>query len=141
MFVPLAALLGFFTAFVLVFPLNWSIHYLLWNFWHPMPGKMFLMYALPYDAAMAASLVIQFGTYAAPRHKRVVAFCLLICGALVAWSMVGDFYSPEAFIPPGLHHSAPIRVWWPLIGTYLGGIVTFTWLYFASPRSPAGISP
>ncbi len=125
--VPLASLVGFFAAIVLAEPLNWLIHYFLWTYVHPIPGKMFLMYVCPYDGALAASLLIQFGTYAAPSHKKLTAFCLLICGGIMAWQMVGEFYSPDALVEHGVRHG-PVRVWWPIVGTYLGGILTFAWI-------------
>jgi hypothetical protein len=124
--VPLAAFIGFLASIVLAGPLNMLIHYLLWSNSQVMPGKMFLLYALPYDGALAASLFIQFGAYAAPNHKKLASLCLLILGGIFAWLFVGEFYSPQ------FSHSGPIRVWWPIIGTYLGGLGTFAWIYVAS---------
>jgi len=95
-----------------------------------MPGKDFLLYAMPYDGALAASLFIQFGTYAAPSHKRWAALCLLVIGGIVAWRLVGVTYAPD-FSPNG-----PVRVWWPIIGTYTGGIITFVWLCIVSRMKP-----
>jgi hypothetical protein len=126
LFVPLAALLGFLASIVLAGPLNMLIHYILWASGHAMPGRMFLLYALPYDGALAASLFIQFGTYAAPSHKNFAALCLLIFGGIIAWQFVGTVYSP-GFSPRG-----PIRVWWPIVGTYIGGIFTCVWVCVVS---------
>jgi hypothetical protein len=106
------------------------IHSLLWNNGHAMLGKMFLLYALPYDGALAASLFIQFGTYAAPSHKNLVALCLLIFGGIIAWLCVGEFYSPQ------FSHSGPVRVWWPIVGTYLGGICTYAMIFLTSMTKP-----
>lgn len=125
--VLLAALLGFLASIVLAIPLNMLIHSILWANGHAMPGKDFLLYALPYDGALAASLFIQFGTYAAPSHKQLTALCLLIFGGIIAWPFVGEFYSPEHMI-----HHGPIRVWWPVMGTYFGGVFTFAWIWLAS---------
>jgi len=122
LFVPLAAFLGLLASVVLAGPLNMLIHYVLWTNGHVMPGKMFLLYVLPYEGVLAASLFIQFGTYAAPSHKKLTALCLLICGGIMAWQSIGEFYSPQ-FSPYG-----PVRVWWPIIGTYLGGICTYAWI-------------
>jgi hypothetical protein len=134
LFVPFAAALGFLASIVLAGPLNMLIHYVLWSNGYAMPGKMFLMYALPYDGALAASLVIQFGTYAAPKRKKLAALCLFIGGCVLAWSLVGEFYSPEALITNGVRHG-PVRVWWPLIGTVMGGLLTLGWIWLTSPKS------
>jgi hypothetical protein len=125
--VPLAALVGFLSSIVLASPLNMLIHSILWTNGHAMPGKSFLLYAMPYDGALAASLFIQFGTYAAPSHKKLTALCLLVCGGFLAWYSVGEFYSPQTLI-----HHGPIRVWWPIIGTYVGGLLTLAWIWLAA---------
>jgi hypothetical protein len=123
-----AALLGFLVSIILSEPLNMLIHHILWSNGHVMPGKTFLMRVLPYDGALAAFLFIQFGTCVAPKHKAIVSFCLLILGGVLAWDFVGAFYSPEKLID-----QPPVRIWWPIIGTYLGGISACIWV-FATTR-------
>jgi len=124
--VPFAALLGFVVSVVLSQPLNMIIHQIFWSSGNAMPGKMFILYSWAFDGALAASLVIQFGCYAAPNHKRIAALFLLVLGGIIAWQLVGEFYLP-------LHsfHNAATRTWWPITGTYLGGTVTCAWIWFA----------
>jgi hypothetical protein len=121
-----AAHVGFLAAMGAAIPLNWMIHSILWSGGHTMPGKMFLLYTMPYDGALAAVFFILFGSYVAPNHRNLVALLLLIWGGILGWLLVGEFYSPQ-FSPNG-----PIRVWWPIIGTYLGGLATFGWICLTS---------
>ena len=116
--VPVAAVVGFLASFILAVPLNRFIHWLVWSAGHPMPGKLFLLYVLPYDGALAASLFILLGAWAAPRHRFMIALLLFFIGGRVAWSWVGEFYSPLR--PP---NGEIIRVWWPIIGTCTGGLL------------------
>jgi uncharacterized membrane protein (UPF0136 family) len=117
--VPIGATFGLIAAFFVSIPMSRFIRLILWRSGHPMPGKVFLAYTLPYDGALAASLVLLFGCFAAPAHRQAVAFVLLVLGGLVAWKWVGAFYSPIYYA------DGPHRIWWPIIGTYLGGLVTF----------------
>ncbi len=128
--VPFAAFFGFFISLVLALPVNWMIHQIMWSLGNAMPGKMYLLYSWGFDGALAASLVIQFGTYTAPTHKRVTSLCLLVVGALIAWMLVGDFY-----LPMHSFHNETTRTWWPIIGTYLGGAITCAWVWFVTRRS------
>lgn len=82
-----------------------------------MPGKLFLMYVLPFDGALAAFLFVLLGSWVAPQRRSIVALALFVVGCCIAWLLVGEFYSPQ-FSPDG-----PIRVWWPLIGTCSGGLL------------------
>ncbi len=126
MLVPLAAILGFCASVVLSEPLTLWIHHLLWSNGRPMAGKDFLLYTLPWDGALAATLVIQFGTWTAPSHRRWVALVLLIVGGIVAWLLVGgDFELPEKSMHP-IHTSMPI------VGTYTAGVLNLAllWLIF-----------
>ena len=112
-----ASLLGFGASIVLSFPLTFLI-------FHVLPGAPHYPVDMTFDGALAASLTIQFGAYAAPRHKVLVALFLLTVGGVFAWQLVGDFYWP-------MHgpHNETTRSWWPIIGTYLGGICTCAWVY------------
>jgi hypothetical protein len=130
-----AALLGFGASIVLAVPMEMLIHNILWTIGQAMPGKMFLQYVLPYEGALAASLFIQFGVYAAPSRKQIVSLFLLVLGGIMAWQFVGEFYSPMHGV-----HNAATRVWWPIIGTYLGGIVTCAWIRFVSCRPSHRVS-
>ena len=114
--VPVSALLGFVVAFALALLLNEAIHRYLWSTGHVMPGKEFLAFVLPFDGALAAALVVLAGAFAAPAHRIRVALILFLVGGLLAWSLVGEFYSPER------HREGPVRLWWPIVGTYLGGL-------------------
>jgi RsiW-degrading membrane proteinase PrsW (M82 family) len=114
-----AAILGFVLSFLVAIPLNRLIHDLLWTNGHMMPGKDFILYVLPYDGAVAASLFIIAGVLVAPERKGLTALILLLLGGIVAWLQVGEFYAPDA------NPHGPIRVWWPIVGTYLGGLVAY----------------
>jgi len=120
---PFAALCGCATSFLVAVPISNLIHSILWSRGHYVPGKMFLLYVLPFDGAVAASLFILFGTWAAPSHKKAVAAILFLIGAVIAWSFLGETYSPQHIFSHGAIHG-PIRIWWPIIGTYTGGICT-----------------
>jgi hypothetical protein len=127
LFVLPAALLGFCASVVLSFPLSMLIPYVL-------PGVAQHPYDLTLDGALAASLTIQFGAYAAPRHKGLVALFLLALGGIIAWQLVGEFYWP-------MHgfHNETTRTWWPITGTYLGGVVTCAWIWLGSrPKRNVG---
>ena len=121
--VPIAILVGIGVAILISLPMNALIHWLLWSAGHPMPGKLFISYVLPFDGAVAGSLFLLLGSFMAPSHRQHVATILLICGGLLAWLTVGHFYSP-------IHHSTgPERVWGPLIGTSIGALITYGALY------------
>jgi len=117
MMVPLAALAGLIASFVVIRPLNSAIHYVLWETGRQMPGKMFLLYVLPYDGAVAAVLFVLFGTWAAPTNRQMASIWIFMIGLIIAWYCVGEFYSPEGT------PNDPIRVWSPFVGTCLGGII------------------
>jgi hypothetical protein len=131
LFVPLATLGGFFASIILVGVVNLTIHYVLFVTGHVMARKVFLMEILPYDGAIAASFFIYSGAYAAPSHKNIVAFCLLIFGGIIAWQLIGVYHSPV------LNFSAHElnRDWWPITGTYIGGICTYVRILLTSRRS------
>mgnify|MGYP003611403621 CR=1 FL=1 len=78
-----------------------------------MPGKNFLMVAMTFDGALAAFLVVLAGALAAPRKRLLTAVIVFIVGAAFAWAEVGEMYSP----------TGPARVWSPIIGTYIGGLL------------------
>ena len=121
--VPFAALCGCATSFLIAIPVSNLIHFVLWSCGHYMPGKMFLIYVLPFDGAVAASLFILFGTWTAPSHKKAVTAILFVIGAVIAWFFVGETHSPQHIFSHRPVRS-PIRIWWPIIGTYTGGICT-----------------
>lgn len=87
-----------------------------------MPGKQFLMVAMPFDGALVAFLVVLAGALAAPCKRLFTAFIVLILGATLAWVMVGEMY-PPTYYPPKLFPDGPPRVWSPIIGTYVGGLI------------------
>lgn len=118
--VPVAAMLGFIVAVIISWLLNGLIHSILWSSGHHMPGKLFIALVLPYDGAIAASLVLLFGSLMAPTHRLGVAAILLLIGGFIAWELVGDYHSPTY---------GGDRIIWPLIGTYMGGLTTFAILY------------
>jgi hypothetical protein len=117
LFVPIAAILGFCAAVMLSWPMDWVIDPYLVSSGRvtPMAHGAILFATLPYNGALAATLFLQLGTYAAPSHKRQTAVALLIVGSLAAWMLVG-FLSPP----------------WPIIGTYVSGAVTLAWLWFVT---------
>lgn len=82
-----------------------------------MPGKVFLVFVLPYDGAVAAAFFITFGWLAAPSHRFRTAIALFSMGAILAWFLVGDIQSP---IRSAVHQ----RLWAPFLGTLIGGAVT-----------------
>jgi hypothetical protein len=112
-FVPIAALLGFLASVFLAESIDLLVFHLL-SPGGAMPSRLFEVCSWTFDGAVAASLVIQFGTYTAPHHKAIVAICLLVLGGIVAWRLVGEFYLP-------LHGpwNDATRTWWPLAGTYI----------------------
>jgi cbb3-type cytochrome oxidase subunit 1 len=123
MLVPVAAALGFCIAVVLSWPMDQVIQPYLSSSGRvtPMAHGALMFATLPYDGALAATLFLQLGTYAAPSHKRQAAVGLLIVGAVVAWCLVGPFSPP-----------------WPIIGTYVSGLVTlaFLWVVFRKKGPP-----
>ncbi|MFA5021332.1 MAG: hypothetical protein WC517_04755, partial [Patescibacteria group bacterium] len=58
----------------------------------------------------------------APRRRILTAFIVLISGAAIAWVLVGEIYSPT-YYPPKLFPDGPPRVWSPIVGTYVGGLL------------------
>lgn len=115
--VPVAAFAGLIASFVVVRPLNSAIHYVLWETGRQMPGKMFLLYVLPYDGAVAAILFVLLGTWAAPANRRMGSILVYMIGVVLAWYCVGELYSPEGT------PNDPIRVWSPFVGTCFGGLI------------------
>jgi hypothetical protein len=113
--VPFAAAFGFVLAMALSIPLDNRIAAWLWS-----PGfnrgsrETFLVYTLGYNGALAACLVLLCGTLMAPANRRRVAEILLVVGAVVALVIGG----PQNFHVPFLR-------WWPIVGTYLGGLGTY----------------
>lgn len=116
--VPIAATLGIILA---VFPSLWIkdiIHDYLWSRGQHMPGKVFLgYYTLPVAGAFAAFFFVILGAWAAPKRRSTTAFVLLLIGGVLAWQCVGNWHSP--LVQKG---QLPLRIWEPIIGTYLGGV-------------------
>ena len=125
-FVPPSTLLDFIVAFALTFPLNRAIHHYLWGMGRAVPGKDFLMLVLPFDGALAAFLVVVCGAFAAPTHRVRVALVVLFSGSIIAWILVGQPYSPQ------WNHHGTIQLWWPICGTYLGGLLAFSTVRLAA---------
>jgi len=137
--VPLCAVAGYIEAFFVAIPVNQAIHSYLWSHGHAMPGKEFLTFVEPYDGAIAAFLVVVCGTFFAPARRVYTALALLVLGGIVAWQMVGESYSSVKSAAE--FHEAPIRLWWPIIGTCLGGFTGFLAIYLTTrARSPRFLS-
>jgi hypothetical protein len=118
-FVPIAALLGFLASVFLAESIDLLVFHLL-SPGGAMPSRLFEVCSWTFDGAVAASLVIQFGTYTAPHHKAIVAICLLVLGPL---------HGPW---------NDATRTWWPLAGTYISGAITCAWIWFVQnrPKNP-----
>lgn len=117
--VPFAASFGFIIAMPAAWLLNRLVFDILLNSGHETGGKLLFLYVLPYDGAVAASLFIWCGSLMAPSHHRRVGPVLLVVGALLAWGFVGVIFSPF-YAAKG-----PARDWWPIAGTYMGGLIAF----------------
>jgi len=120
--VPVAVVTAFIGAIALSVPMNWVIRALYWNSGHHMPGKEFLMIVMQYDGALAAFMVVVFGSMTAPRGRRVTGLVIFLIGAVVAWALVGDM-TPTTFYSLNHYPEGPPRVWSPLMGTYVGGLL------------------
>jgi hypothetical protein len=123
--VPFVSAFGLVVSVALAISLNRLIHALLWSRGRAMPGKGFLLYVLRFDGAVAAALFVLLGYIAAPTHRLRVAASLLAVGCFLAWLTVGETYS-------SIRSAEPQRLWWPLVGTLLGGGVTLALLFFFS---------
>jgi hypothetical protein len=110
--VPAASIGGFVTALALAFPVYYLLHALILGTGHHLPGKLFFLLQLPFDGAIAAFLAVTLGAWMAPHHRLNTSLVIFFCGAILAWLLVGDFGHPYR----------PVRVWSPIIGTYLGGL-------------------
>jgi hypothetical protein len=130
LFVPIAATLGIIAALLPSAVLIRIVHDILWRTGHHMPGKVFLSYySIPVCGAFAAFLFVVFGTWAAPKHRSTVAVILLAIGGVLAWHSVGHSYSPL------IHKGQPsLRIWEPIIATYLGGLIACIMVYFRAER-------
>jgi hypothetical protein len=122
--VPVASVLGIITGIIVSWPTNQLIRAILFSNGKHMPGKELLNYTLPFDGAITASLFLLCGSCMAPSKRRLTVTILLLLGAILSWTLVGNFYSSLVY-PDG-----PKRIWWPVIGTYSGGLITFLILYF-----------
>lgn len=126
--VPIAAVLGIIVAIVPSFAVNRIVHAILWSTGNHMPGNVFMSYySIPVFGAFAAFLFVVLGTWAAPKHRVMVALILLIVGGVLAWICVGDFSSP--LIQKG---SSSQRMWQPFIGTCSGGVIACVMVYFGT---------
>jgi hypothetical protein len=120
--VPVAVIAAFIGAIVLAIPLNHVIRAIYWGLGHHMPGKEFLMILMQYDGALAAFMVVVMGSMTAPRSRRATGLVIFLVGAAVAWALVGDM-TPSKFYSPIHYPEDPPRVWSPLMGTYVGGLL------------------
>jgi len=126
--VPVATALGFLAAGLVALLINRAAFELLWSPGEGMAGKVLLGTALPIDGAIAASLVVVSGSLMAPSCQRLVAAVLLVVGGGIAWLAIGRFESPY------YSDEAPQILWSPIIGTWVGGLITFLLLcLFAGP--------
>ena len=124
--VPFAATLGIIAAFLPAAVVNRTLHAILWSTGYQMPEKVFMSYySIPVCGAFAAFLFVVFGTWAAPKHRSTVAVLLLAIGGVLAWRSVGHSYSPLIQIG-----QPSLRIWEPLIATYLGGLIACFMVYF-----------
>lgn len=120
--VPVAVITAFIGAIALSIPTNRVIRAIYWGLGHHMPGKEFLMVVMQYDGALAAFMVVTLGAMTAPHSRRVTGLVILLVGAAIAWELVGDM-TPANFYPPHVYLAGPPRVWSPLAGTYVGGLL------------------
>jgi len=126
LFVPVAAALGIIAALLPSAVVNRIVHDILWSTGHHMHGKVFMgYYSIPVYGAFAAFLFVVLGTWAAPKHRSTVAVILLALGGVMAWHSVGHFYSPLIQIG-----QPSLRIWEPIIATYLGGLIACFMVYF-----------
>ena len=126
LFVPVAAALGIITALLPSIVVIRIINSIFWSRGHHMPGTVFVSYySIPVCGAFAAFLFIVFGAWTAPKHRTAVALILLVIGGVLAWHRVGHSYSP--LIQRG---QPSLRIWEPIIATYLGGLIAFIMVYF-----------
>jgi len=120
--VPVAVITAFIGAIALSIPMNRVIRALYWSAGHHMPGKEFLMIVMQYDGALAAFMVVVMGSMTAPRGRGATGLVIFLVGAAVAWALVGDM-TPTTFYSPKHYPEGPPRVWSPLMGTYVGGLL------------------
>ena len=130
--VPLAALAGFLLAIPLSVPMNRFLRAML----PPMPSPIWVNdVAIGYDGALAGFLVVACATYAAPAAPVLVALTTFAVGAVVAWSIVGHWESAA-------HHvGGPVRIWWPIVGTYAGGLAGVVLAVLRSQRHGRTMPP